>query len=193
MMPIDICRRWTQEVSQLRTRAANVRRRPAAPSDQDDILEQALHLCESLLRELAGAQLESDALTRRCDAQTAQWEHLFEQMPVACVEADADGVILKANRPAALLLNISSKYLKNRLLMHFAEDRAAFSGLLRTIVLERCALHKSFTVRPRERAPLGVDAIVMPTAPHEVSTWLWFLVPSERRQISPDTDMLAAS
>lgn len=168
--------RWTHAVSQLKTRAAKVRRRSAEATDQSSILEESLDLCDSLLRELAGAKLECEAWARRCEAQTALRISAFEQMPIACVETDDEGLILRANRLGALLLNVSSKHLQNRLLMHFTQDRAAFATLLRT-TREQNAQRTALILRPRDRPPLRVEATIVRGASDEGTTW--FLAPIE--------------
>ena len=148
----DACRRWSIAISQLKSRAAKARRGGA--QDTVDLVEQSLSLCDGIVRDLAGAGLQLDESRVKLDAQIALWAHLFEEMPTACVETDASGVILGANPAAGVLFNTSVKHLTARLLMHFAEDRDQFGQLLRGLSVEsvrhRCAL----VIRPRERAPV---------------------------------------
>ena len=91
-----------------------------------------------------------------------------------------DRVILGANPAAAVLFNTSVKHLTARLLMHFAEDRDQFGQLLRGLsadnVRHRCAL----IIRPRERAPVHMEATVVVRSPGDVSSWLWFFRPNEQ-------------
>lgn len=172
-MPED--RRWTVEIARLRARATKVRRRPSGPSELDEVLDAALETCEALLRELASSRVDNETLSRRCDREAATYAHLFEHLPIAAIETDATGLILTANPAASLLLNTSTKHLTNRLLLHFAEDRAAFIRLLNRLSTEQS--ERALKVRPRERAPLSISARIIASAPHQPSTWVWFLSP----------------
>jgi PAS domain-containing protein len=177
----DACRRWTIAISQLKSRAAKGRRAGVA-QDTSDLVDQSLTLCDAIVRDLAGAGLQLDESRVRLDAQIALWTHLFEEMPTACVETDASGVILGANPAAAALFNTSVKHLTARLLMHFAEDRDQFGQLLRGLSIEgarhRCAL----IIRPRERAPVHMEATVAVRSPGDVSSWLWFFTPLDQHE-----------
>jgi PAS domain-containing protein len=177
----DTCRRWTIAISQLKSRAAKVRR-GGAPQETADLVEQSLSLCDGIVRDLAGAGLQLDESRVKLDSQIALWTHLFDEMPTACVETDASGVILGANHAAAVLFNTSVKHLTARLLMHFAEDRDQFGQLLRGLSAEsvrhRCAL----IIRPRERAPVRMDATVVVRSPGDMSSWLWFFLPLEHHE-----------
>jgi PAS domain-containing protein len=179
----DACRRWTIAISQLKSRAAKVRR-GGALQDAADLLEQSLGLCDAIVRDLAGAGLQLDESRGKLDSQIALWTHLFDEMPTACVETDASGVILGANPAAAVLFNTSVKHLTARLLMHFAEDRDQFGQLLRGLSAEsvrhRCAL----VIRPRERAPVHMGATVVVRSPGDVSSWLWFFTPEQHEVAS---------
>lgn len=170
-------RRWIQEIARLRARATKVRRRLSGSSEHDDALDAALETCEALLRELASARVDTETLRRRCDAEAATHAHLFEHLPIAAIETDASGSILTANDAASLLLNTSKKHLANRLLLHFAEDRAAFITLLSRLSSEQPERVHELRVRPRERAPLSVDARIITRAPRKPATWVWFLSP----------------
>ena len=159
----DACRRWTIAISQLKSRAAKMRRN-GAPQETADLMEQSLSLCDAIVRDLAGAGLQLDESRVKLDAQVALWTHLFDEMPTACVETDASGVILGANPAAAVLFNTSVKHLTARLLMHFAEDRDQFGQLLRGLSVEsgrhRCALISArASVHPCTCTPLWPAAV----------------------------------
>jgi PAS domain-containing protein len=177
----DACRRWIIAISQLKSRAAKVRR-GGVVQDTPDLVEQSLSLCDAIVRDLAGAGLQLDETRTRLETQVALWTHLFDEMPTACVETDASGVILGSNPAAAVLFNTSVKHLTARLLMHFAEDRDQFGQLLRGLSAEsvrhRCAL----IIRPRERAPVHMGATVVVRSPGDVSSWLWFFTPLEQHE-----------
>jgi len=175
----DVCRRWTLAITQLRNRATKLRR-ATIPPEALDVVEQSLALAESVVRDLAGTDLEFDAFKVKLDEQTALWSHLFEEMPLACVETDASGIIFHANSAAASMLNTSVKHLSARLLMHFAEDRERFGELLRGLSVDGSTHRASLVIRPRERAPLQVEATVVPRVPGDSTSWLWFLMPPDQ-------------
>ena len=184
MLPLDdFSRRWTREIGQLRSRASKASHHgitaPQAP-ELADVLEHALAMCTNLLQDLAGSRLECARLTRSLNASAADWDHLLDQLPVACVLTDAAGSISSANRAAALMLNLSVKHLSGRTLLHFTQDREEFPVLLNVLSTAGRQLSTTLTIRPRERAPLDVDVIVRPGTPDDTSTWLWFLSPVAR-------------
>jgi PAS domain-containing protein len=176
----DACRRWTIAISQLKSRAAKARR--GGPHDTAELVDQSLTLCDAVVRDLAGAGLQLDESRLKLDSQISLWTHLFDEMPTACVETDASGVILGGNPAAAVLFNTSVKHLTARLLMHFAEDRDQFGQLLRGLSADgarhRCAL----VIRPRERAPVHMEATVVVRCPGDLSSWLWFFTPLDQHE-----------
>jgi len=166
----------------MRTRAAKLRR-AAVPPEVLDVVDQSLSLSDAVVRELAGTGLQFDAYKVKLDEQTALWSYLFEEMPLPCVETDASGIIFNANRAAATMLNTSVKHLGARLLMHFAEDRDRFGQLLRGLSLDGSRHSSSLIIRPRERAPMHVEATVIPRSPGDNSAWLWFFMPPEQPHV----------
>ena len=188
----NLCRRWTVAIAQLRHRALKARRAPIPP-DVADIVEQSLALCDEVVRDLAGAAMEFDDYKLRLDSQATLWAHVFDQMPSPCVETDGNGIITAANREAALLLNTSVRHLNARLLLHFAEHREAFGNLLRELSAVAEKQTVSLVIRPRERAPLRVEAVVIPRTPGDSSVWLWFLIAAERAHVSGRRTVAKAS
>jgi PAS domain-containing protein len=183
---IDPTRSWTRELAHLRTRALKLGlRRPAVESPLADITEEALTACASLLRDLAGSQLECERLRAEIRSEAAAWEHLFEVVPVASVLTDPSGLILNANHAAGVLLNVSAKRLKERQLFLFCEDREAFNGLLQQLAHGEGLLQVSLTMRPRERRPMETGVVVSAVSPGHSTAWLWFFV---RPHASETTD-----
>src|SRR5207248_5094633 len=133
--------------------------------------------CNGLLQDLAGAHLLSDQLRREVHAEALNRQHLIEQMPIACVATDEGSVIQSANQPAAELFNISTKHLRGRLLLHFSADRAGFGHLLQNLPVDGGRLDASIAVRPRERGPFTLNALIVPEAANDRISWLWFLQP----------------
>ena len=180
----DVARRWTIAIAQLRNRAAKVRR-TTIPPEALEVIEQSLSLSDSVVRELAGSGMKSDGYRVKLDEQTALWSYLFEEMPLPCVATDANGIISGANRAAGTMLNTSVKHLGARLLLHFAEDRDRFGQLLRGLPSDGSRHRLSLVIRPRERAPMHVDATVIPRTPGDTTAWLWFFTPPEQPHANP--------
>ena len=171
-------RHWVTAIGQLKSRAARMER-PGLPPGFDELLDRVFELCDSVLQELAGARFEFDARTARLEGEASRyakaWTHLFDRMPVACIETDPNGTILRANTLAALLLNMSAKYLDGRLLTHFSEHRDEFDELIRMLSRGGAQHRTSLAIRPRERAPFSAELILMPSGAESANSWLWFL------------------
>lgn len=167
--PTDPASSWARRVAALRAQLA--KGRCGAPST--DLAEDALFMCETVIRELAGTQLTNDRL--RADLRTAEaaWDHLFEMMPTACLLTDSTSAILKANRAAGLLLNVSATHLSGRDLVVFSQDREAFRVLLDELVRNGgSALRARLMLRPRERRPTLVQLHVVPATGRD-GAWVW--------------------
>jgi hypothetical protein len=171
----DAVRRWGPVVERLKARLG--RRVTSMAPNVEQAVSETLTTCESLLRDLAASQVENTNLSSQLKDVTSEWVYLFEQMPVACIVTHADATVIQGNRSAAELLNMSPRHLENRLLTHFIEDRQAFSQALQQLSAETADVRGSFSMRPRERAPLMIDAIAVPRTPNDATVWLWFLIP----------------
>jgi PAS domain-containing protein len=168
--------RWSRELAHLRTRA--LKARPAlSGSLTSGLTEDTLGMCDSLLRDLAGAYLRCERLHARIHTEVAAWERLFDVMPSACVVTDQSGAILNANHAAGSLLNIAPRYLRNRDLLVFTDPRDLFRSVLERIACAAEDVRVTFTVRPRERKPVKADVLVVPLSRNQPDLWLWFLGP----------------
>jgi PAS domain-containing protein len=172
---------WTRQLGFLRAQA----NKQARIGPCGDILTESLAACEALVRDLAGAHLECDRLRADLRASTAAWDHLFDVIPAACLLTDVTAVILNANRIAAVFLNVNAKHLKDRELIVFFEDRAAFADLVHRVARSGGdQLHATLTVRPRERKPTAVEVVVVPLEGGS-GLWVWFLRPGLKSPASP--------
>jgi len=180
-------RDWTREVAHLRARVVKLRPEPAgAGSAVRDTIEHALALCGHLLQELAGAYLQIEAQTAETRAERNHADYMFDRMPLPCVCADESGRITRANRAAALLLNVSVRHLVSKPLLYFTHDRNSFVGLLHRLRRDGTQLQCVLTLRPREHAPIQARVTVVPQTPQEITEWWWFLAPD-----ASDTDSSA--
>lgn len=182
----DPVRRWTRELAQLRARAvrAGLDRNSPQPLALSETLREALAMCVTLVQELDALKLDSERLSQQVEHSKAEWDYLFDAIPVPCLCTDAEGVILYANQPAALLLNVSTKRLVTRMLSHFVDDRSRFATALRTLPGAK-PQSTELTVRPRERAPRAVKAVVLPRSRFDLAELLWFLIPADHGVIRP--------
>jgi PAS domain S-box-containing protein len=124
---------------------------------QDQILDNRRRL-EELQAELAH--------------QCARYWELFDEMPQPYVVTRADSVIVEVNRAGAELFNVSQRFLVGKAMSVFVcEDRSRFLTELTRIAGDRASSALNFKLRPRERAPLHVEAKVK----GEASTVRWIL------------------
>jgi PAS domain-containing protein len=185
--------RWSRELAHLRTRA--LKARPACSGTlAPGLTEDTLGLCDSLLRDLAGAFLNCERLHARIHTEVASWERLFDLMPSPCVLTDRSGAILNANHAAGSLLNIAPRYLRSRDLVVFTDPRDLFRSVLERIARAPEDVRATFTIRPRERRPVKADVLVVPLSLNQPDFWLWFLGPSllPGTAICPDAQLTLA-
>lgn len=154
--------KWSREVSRLAQRAARLQEKQGGDGPTTDVLQELLAACAALLQELSNAHDRGLKLAEARHAALDQLDDLFDRIPVACLQTDAESRIVGANRAAALLLNLSVKALQQRLLLHFMESREAFEDVLRLTAFERGPVKAALTIRPRERAPVEVHLSVCP-------------------------------
>jgi PAS domain-containing protein len=168
---------WTRELGQLRARVSGLRGRTGEPND-GEVTEAALAAADSLLRELAGAQLECERLRSASHSQTADWERIFEAMPCPWVITDRAGSIRDANEMAGVLLNVSVRHLRGRQLLVHTENRKAFNDLLNRLNSGAGCDDVVLKMRPRDRRPVDVKLVVTPAPPDACGDWLWYFAPS---------------
>ena len=174
----DIVRRWTRLLTALRSRRRKLDLGSAATAATvAELTDESLEISAGILQDLAGSQLDCERLRAVARAEASQRYHVLEHLPIACIVADVEGVIEYANPPASLLLNVSPKHLRGRLLLHFSSDRVAFARLLAELPVGGGSLDAPLPVRPRERGPSRLHALIIPAGAPEASSWLWFLTP----------------
>ena len=194
--------RWTRRLGQLRASASKLQRGKAPDDEESALLQEALATCDTLLQDLAGAQLALERMQADCRAEISAHEDLLRRMPLASLTTDAEGNIVELNEAAAVLLNTSAKGLYGRRLVHFIDDREAFNSIWRSALVERARVTSVLVLRPRERAPRPVQALIEPALSQNPAGWTWFLLPenrgelrardlrrapvSEERQVSPE-------
>jgi PAS domain-containing protein len=176
-MPVDrSSREWMQAMARLRTKAARLRGgvRPQC-EDVLQTLDDALALADGVRGELATVQSRNTALQNEIDRYARETRELIGSLPHPIVQTDCAGQVLEANPAAAALLGLSQAKLKDELLLHFAEDRAAFATLVRELPRSQHAVQASARFRPRDRAPFQASLTVFRDPRSTDQRWVWCL------------------
>jgi PAS domain S-box-containing protein len=149
-------------------RLATLERRASVEPAESKLLPRAIREIQALIADLHAAQDQLVEARRRVDElhedltreRQRYWE-LFELFPQASVVTGSDSSIVEANRAAAELFNVSQRYLVGKLLSTYVcEDRAGFLRTIDALPPGREPLEVRFRLRPRERAPVEVKAVV---------------------------------
>jgi PAS domain S-box-containing protein len=163
-----------QSLARLRARAARLRGRPPGDvADALEVLDEALELTDAIRDDCSRLQQRCGALEQRIRDQEEASSALLERLPLAVIATDASGTIVGANRAAAKLLGRSAAHLRDSLLLHFFEDRPAFSALLQRLPAEREGIELPFRFRPRERAAFDVLVTVIEDPRVNEPRWVW--------------------
>jgi PAS domain-containing protein len=170
-------RRWTHELELLRRQVRRVGARDEAVSLRE-LLNECMATCDSLLQEMATLDAECHRLRGIVSEEQQSWQHFFDVMPLACILSDAQGVILSANRAAALFLNVSATRLQGRTLPHFVIDRQRLNELLEGLSPTSSIVRAPLRIRPREKAITDIDVTIVPDGGRDGSAWIWFLMPA---------------
>jgi PAS domain-containing protein len=174
-----LMRRWTHALDLLRQRLRRAGGRDEA-SPMKTLATECLTTCEALLQEVATTETECRRLREIVSEEQQAWQRFFDVIPLACLVTDAHGLILAANRAAALFLNVSVLRLRNQTLTHYIIDRESLIDVLEHQIVEKSQVHASFRVRPREKAIKEIEANVVADPGRNAGTWIWFLMPIER-------------
>jgi PAS domain-containing protein len=173
-----------QALARVRARAARLRGRPLAEIAETavDALNEALELTDSLREECARLQRRCTELEQRAREQQAASIALLDRLPSALVSTDRAGMIVHANRSAAKLLGRSAPHLRDTLLLHFFEDREAFSSLLQRLPEQREVFARPMRFRPRERAAIDTLVTVIEDPRGSETSWVWCIERTPPRQ-----------
>lgn len=145
-----------------------LQRRAETQKESPALLTRTLAELGTALEELRVAQEQMfdtrnrvhDLQTQLTDQRNRYWE-LFDEMPQPCVVTRTDSIIVEVNRAGAELFNVSQRFLVGKAMSIFVcEDRSRFLTELTRIGMDSEHSSMSFKLRPRERAPLSVEAKV---------------------------------
>jgi PAS domain S-box-containing protein len=170
-------------------RLAALQRRAATDRDHAKLLERTLRELEASLEEVRVAQeqivenrLRMEQLQVELTRQYEKYWELFDEMPQAYVVTRPDSTITEVNRAAAELFNVSQRFLVGKTLSVFVcEDRDHFLDESLRVSREAKSQEMAFKLRPRERAPLDINARVCGDA----SSLRWVLRPQHAADTAP--------
>ena len=162
-----------QALARLRARAVRLRGRSSDAADALEVLDDALELTDTIRDDCARLQQRCSELEQRLRDQESACTTLLERLPLSVVSTDGSGRIVHANRAAAKLLGRSAPHLRETLLLHFFEDREAFSSLVQRLRSERDPVEIPMRLRPRERAPFDAVVTVAEDPRSMEPRWVW--------------------
>ena len=165
-----------QSLARLRTKAARLRDQ-AIPACADVLttLDETLELTDTMLLEAAATHKRNLELEAELNRSAGEIRALLDSLPQPVLQTDCAGQIVEANRAAAALLGVSQARLRNDLLLHFAQDRGAFTDLVRALPRDGQPVHASARFRPRDRAPFEAAITVLRDPRSGDQRWLWLL------------------
>ena len=163
-------------------RYTNLQRRAETRGDSSTLLQKTLAELGTALEEVRVAQehlIESRTRMEQMQVQLREqaekyWQ-LFDAMPEAYVVSRPDSTIVEVNKAAAQLFNVSQRFLIGKTLSVFVcENRSGFLVASARAAAEAVSTEMVLKLRPRERAPLTVNARVSGDA----GTLRWVLRPA---------------
>ncbi|WP_017318278.1 PAS domain-containing sensor histidine kinase [Mastigocladopsis repens] len=179
--------KFGQQIKEVSQRSQLLQNRVSeSPLRQENLLSQAFEELSTALEELRVAEEELRAQNEQLaiaqeqvEAERLRYQELFEFAPDGYFVTDTYGKILEANRAAAILLNISKKFLIGKPLSNFIpqEERSAFrEQLLRLCDLERL---QEWEIRLEQRKGHIFDASLNVTTVRDregkPTAWRWLV------------------
>jgi len=164
-----------RELARVRAQAARLRASATASSPPTALVDDALRLLDRLRANCAELEARCARLERQLTVQEEGTRQLFDVLPHGIVATDTSGVILDANRAACVLLARSRLKLASDLLLHFVEDRDAFSRVVRELPNASGLVTLRARVRPSERAPFDASVTALRDPRSDGSQWLWLM------------------
>jgi PAS domain-containing protein len=180
-----------RQIPDARLRLSMLQRRSSALSETESrVVPDAMDELERALHELDVTCVHSQELLEKQALVEAEHERtrsryyaLFNGAPEPYIMTTLEGVILEVNTAASELLHVSTRWLRNKPLDLYVEERQLFGE---TLARQNDSFAFSdpieLTIRPRERARIGVIARVKRFEGSEGEPELWWVL---ARQPSP--------
>jgi len=175
-------------------RLASLQRRAAQiEKHRPKVLDEALSTLQDVIAELTSAsqramQAQEQAARSRTAAEKLlqQYQELYDLIPLSYLLTDMRGNILELNEAASRLLNLSRKSVPGKPLSLFVADRGNFASRLAQMPMAGGCDDWTLQIRPREKQPVWVTAIVRVSAVSRDGELLhWVLTASPRRPGKP--------
>ena len=175
-----------QRLASARTRFAALHQRALAQSPElADVLDQSMREVQQALDEI---QLAQDHMLEQRDRlqmtrvelqrEREKYWQLFDGAPEPYLVTTVDLQIVDANRAAAAMFNISQRFLAGKSLGIFVcKDRDLFVASASRIGSIGGFAEWTLTIRPRERAPLDVQARVVVSSGYSTAPLHWTFIP----------------
>ena len=164
-----------RELAAIRRDAARLTSPTRGERDESALLvNRALALLEVLRGQAAELHARCTALERSAAERDRHLRKLLESIPLPVVATDRTGVIVDANARAAAFFSRSIGRLRSELLLHYAEDRAAFTDVTRRLPSLTEPLETRVRIRPRERATFETAVTIAPDERDDSGHFLWF-------------------
>jgi len=184
-------RQWMHTLARLRSQLVRMRNTTnTAAGDALDLAEETLQLIDTLRAELSASEKRRVTLQAEMGMHAREAQVLLQAVPMAIVVTDPQGRIEDANRAAADLLGRSTARLREELLLHFFDDREAFTRLVQGLPTVPSSERATLKLRPRERAPFDADITLVRDPRQGPTRWLWFVGRSTDRQTRARTIVL---
>jgi PAS domain-containing protein len=168
-------KRWMRELADVRLQAAKLRSSEAS-SAALDLARRALDLADTIRVAAATAHQRCLALEADLAANEKRMEAMFDMVPVAVITTNSQGAVLHANAAACALLARGKPTLKRSPLLHFAEDRDAFNGIVQQLTSATGPVAAATRLRPCNRAPVNVNLTIVRDVV-DAARWHWFIHP----------------
>jgi PAS domain-containing protein len=168
----------------------------------DDMQEHLAAVDEELRvadEELRAQQELIDGLLRGRSAEQLAGLRLAAALPVPLIETDRDGLVLRANPAAVIMLQVDAVRLRGKPLVSYvqpADRRVVRTALSRAAAEDRIG-HLTIAVRPRGLDPVRVDAVVLPASdpgpggPGSTAA-RWVLAPRAEPETVVEADLLTS-
>ena len=167
-------RQWMHALAKLRAQMVRMRASAStSAADALDLADEAVQFIDTLRGEVSTLEKRCESLRAEIGFHEREAQAILQVMPLAVVVTDPQGHIVDANRSAAELLGRSTARLKEELLLHFFDDRAAFSRLLQDLRAADDMARTTLRMRPRERAPFDADITIVRDPRQGEVRWFW--------------------
>jgi PAS domain-containing protein len=172
------------QIPKARLRLTVLMHHRSSQTDAGGVLPDVLDELERAFDELDVMCSHTQELLEQCARATAEqerarrrYEALFSGAPQPYVMTNLEGVILEANAAASDLLHVSPRWLRNKPLDLYVEDRQRFAeALARLNGSYAFGEPMAVTLRPRERAKVSVSVRVKRFEGESGSPELWWVL-----------------